>query len=468
MRSTFFGLETMRTSLQAQRLGLEVTAHNISNANTPGYSRQVMNLRASTPFPYPSANSFGTGQLGTGVEVIEVKRLRNQFVESQIRKESQTLGYWQNKARNVWQIEMIINEPTETGLSASFQRYWEAWQRLAGEAEDQGHRAPVAQRAAELASTFRQTRNQLLSLRNDIDETIAVQAQQINGLANELAAVNKQIARVDLLGQSPNDLLDRRDQILREMSEIANINVLEGRQQTVTVQINGTSLVDFDTVNEIEIIKPKAEGEMTKLIWSKGKGPITFNNGSMKALYEMRDVVIVDSIDSLDSMAKALIDETNALHEIGYGLNNTTGRKFFDGTDAGTIKVMDYILQDPSNIAASTKLDAPGNGENALAVADILNKPILSGNSATLNSYFDGLVAKLGVIGQESERTIANQEALVHHLNIEQTQHAAVSMDEEMANMIKYQHAYSAAARMISTIDEALETIITRMGIVGR
>ncbi len=468
MRSTFFGLEIMRSSLQAQRLGLEVTAHNISNANTPGYSRQVINLKAASPYPFPGANPGAFGQLGTGVEVTEVKRLRNQFVESQIRKETQSLGYWDNKARNVKQIEMIINEPTEIGLSASFERYWQAWQNLAGEAEDMGHRAPVAQRAAELSTTFRDTKNQLQSLQNDADHTIAVNAKQINGLAYELALINKQIAKVSLLEQAPNDLLDKQDKLLKELSELTNITVLEGRQQTVTVQIHGTSLVDYDNVNEIVIIPPKEQSEMTQLIWSKGQSPVSFTNGKIKALFDVRDSILPDVIASLDEMAHALITETNRLHQNGYGLNLSTGRSFFSGSNASDIKVIDSILEDPENIAASVRFDAPGNGDNALAIADIFKKPILKNNTANMESFFDSLVAKLGVMGQESDRTVLNQEALVQHLNSEQNQYAAVSIDEEMANMIKYQHAYAAAARMISTLDEALETIITRMGVVGR
>ena len=167
-------------------------------------------------------------------------------------------------------------------------------------------------------------------------------------------------------------------------------------------------------------------------------------------------------------MAHALITETNRLHQNGYGLNLSTGRSFFSGSNASDIKVIDSILEDPENIAASVRFDAPGNGDNALAIADIFKKPILKNNTANMESFFDSLVAKLGVMGQESDRTVLNQEALVQHLNSEQNQYAAVSIDEEMANMIKYQHAYTAAARMISTLDEALETIITRMGVVGR
>ena len=470
MRSSFFGMEIMRRSLQAQRVGLEVTSHNIANANTPGYSRQVVNLRASSPFPYPTANYNGTGQLGTGVDVSEVKRMRNDFVEAQIRKETQSLGYWNTVGRNIWQVEMIINEPSENGLSASLQRYWESWQMLAGEAEDGGHRAPVAQRANELAATFRHTRDQLVSLKKDTDDSIGVKAEQINGLARELAAVNKQISRVDLMGQEPNDLLDRRDQILRDLSNITNISVIDGRQQTVTVQINGTSLVDFDTVNEIEIIKPKSNDEVTRLVWSKGKAPVTFNGGEIKGLIETRDGLLTQNIKNLDTMAKALIDATNAIHRVGFGLDNSTGLSFFDAdsTDASNIKVAEAILQNPSKIAASTKANAPGNGDNALAIAEILNKPILNGNTTTINAYLDGMVAKLGVQGQEASRTIDNQETLVHYLNIEQNQYTSVSLDEEMANMMKYQHAYNAAARMVSTLDDALDTIISRMGIVGR
>lgn len=468
MGSSFFGLEIMRSSLQAQRIGLDITAHNIANANTPGYSRQVVNFRASTPYPAPGLNTGSLGQLGSGVEVNEVQRMRSKFVEAQIQKETQTLGYWENKSRNIWQIELLFNEPSDTGLSNSFNRYWESWQRLAGEAEDLGHRAPVAQSAAELASSFNQTRKQLTDLKSDIDQMIAVEAQEINRLAEELARVNKQIARVNSTGQTPNDLLDRQDQVVQELAKLTNVTVLEGRQKTVTVQISGNTLVDFDLVNNIEIIEPKSNAEMTQLIWSKGKAPVNITNGSISALFETRDCVLTSVIHDLDALAQAIITETNELHRKGYGLNSSTGLSFFEGNDASNIKVLDTILADPSNIAAAKLPNSPGNGDNALDIANVFTLPVLNGNTTTLNGFFDGLISRIGVMGQEALRNVDNQSALVQHLNIEQNQYSAVSIDEEMANMIRYQHAYSAAARMISTLDEALDTIISRMGVVGR
>ncbi|HPQ09935.1 MAG TPA: flagellar hook-associated protein FlgK [Bacillota bacterium] len=468
MGSSFFGLEILRSSLQAQRLGLDVTAHNIANANTPGYSRQVVQMRAATPFPAPGMSAGRVGQLGSGVEVAEVQRMRNKFIETQIQKETQTLGYWETKQRNVWQIELIFNEPSDTGLSNSISRYWEAWQRLAGEAEDMGHRAPVAQSAAELSFAFQQTRNQLTALQKDIDQSVAIEAQKLNRLAEELARINRQIARVDTTGQAPNDLLDRQDQILREMAQIANITVLEGRQKTVTVQISGSTLVEHDLVNKIDIIEPTSPGDLTKLVWSKGQAPVRITNGSIAALLETRDEILVSVIGDLDKLARTIIDETNKLHRSGYGLNSSTGLNFFEGTDAMTIKVMDNIMADPSNIAASVDPASPGNGDNALAIANVFTSPILEGNTVTLNGFYDGMISRLGVMGLEATRNVENQSSLVQHLYGEQDQYSAVSLDEEMANMIKYQHAYSAAARMISTIDEALEIIISRMGVVGR
>ncbi|HOP54776.1 MAG TPA: flagellar basal body rod C-terminal domain-containing protein, partial [Bacillota bacterium] len=243
---------------------------------------------------------------------------------------------------------------------------------------------------------------------------------------------------------------------------------LEGRQKTVTVQISGSTLVEHDLVNKIDIIEPTSPGDLTKLVWSKGQAPVRITNGSIAALLETRDEILVSVIGDLDKLARTIIDETNKLHRSGYGLNSSTGLNFFEGTDAMTIKVMDNIMADPSNIAASVDPASPGNGDNALAIANVFTSPILEGNTVTLNGFYDGMISRLGVMGLEATRNVENQSSLVQHLYGEQDQYSAVSLDEEMANMIKYQHAYSAAARMISTIDEALEIIISRMGVVGR
>lgn len=472
MRTTFFGLETARRALMAQQLGLETTAHNIANANTPGYSRQVVQLQSTTPFSPPSLlRPQIPGQIGTGVGVGAIQRMRNAFVDTQVRQETSSLGRWETQRDLLMQVELIYNEPSESGIRNSLDAFWQSLQDLSLNPESGSARTVVLQRGQALADLLNHTYTQLKDLQSSVNDTIEVQVGEVNTYAKKIASLNRQIVEASSMGDNPNDLMDQRDLLITELSKIVDVNVHTDKYNAATVTIGGIPLVEWDQVRELKA-EPDADGKY-QLKWAKTGNPVEFHNGSLKGLLVMRDEQIDGHIGMITNFSNTLVTEFNGVHSAGYGLDESQG-DFFEKIDTldpnnPLFRVRTGLTE--NGIAAST-IDGvpPGNGENASALAEVLNTTIytIDSTSTTLRDYLSSNIAKLGVETQHALRMTDNQKALVGHLENRQEMVAGVSLDEEMVNMIKFQHAYNAAARILTGFDEMYDTIINRMGLVGR
>ncbi len=490
MRSTFAGLQMGLRALQAHQMGLNVTGHNIANANTDGYSRQRVNLVPSNPYTVPAFNKpLSPGQMGTGVQVAEIVRMRDDFIEMQLRLESQTTGYWQVLMDGYEQIEMIFNEPSDTGISTMLTDFWKAWQQLSLTPSDLAARAVVRQTGALLADAIRHTYTQLHRYREEVDYAIGVKVNRINYLAQQIADLNKQIVAVSVSGDRPNDLLDARDKLVRELAQITNIQVATDSKLQMHISISGSSLVQGSHASKLAL---KEEPNGYKVVWEATGVAATFNGGELRGLFELRDNILLNGyIAELNRFAKALIEEVNALHKEGYGYNPTAdndGDTFPEGVDffgfaENTLQTGKYaqditlakeiLAEDGLKYIAAGYLEGagdkiPGNGDNALRIAKLLQEGRVDLLKSSIPDFFSSLIASLGVDSQESQRMVANQTVLLEHLQNRQESVSGVSLDEEMGNLIRFQHAYNAAARLITALDEDLVTVIERMGLVGR
>ena len=254
MRSTFAGLQMGLRALQAHQMGLNVTGHNIANANTEGYSRQRVNLVPSNPYTVPAFNKpLSPGQIGTGVQVAEIVRMRDDFIEMQLRLESQTTGHWQVLMDGYEQIEMIFNEPSDTGISTMLTDFWKAWQQLSLTPSDLAARAVVRQTGALLADAIRHTYTQLRRYREEVNYAIGVKVNRINYLAQQIADLNKQIVAVSVSGDRPNDLLDARDLLVKELAQITNIQAVTDHKLQMHISISGSSLVQGSHASKLAL-----------------------------------------------------------------------------------------------------------------------------------------------------------------------------------------------------------------------
>lgn len=472
--STFLGIEIGRRALAAQQRGLETTGHNIANANTRGYSRQEAVLATTSPFAYPG---MGAGQLGTGVVVQSLRRVREEFLDAQFRSEAKALGRWEVRRDTLEKLEAMINEPTDEGLSKLLDRFFAAWEELANNnPAGEAARATVRQEGIALAEAFNHLAAQLNDLAADLSASIEIRVGEVNSLARQIRDLNAQIVKAEAGNMAANDLRDRRDLLLDELARVVPLQVEEDRFGAVSLVVGDHTLLSGFQVNELTY--NKGSGEVT---WPDGaayqSGPQPY--GSLQGLLEARDVLVPKYRARLDALAAGLAQAVNDQHKLGYDLDGNTGQPFFEevsgGINAGNIRVSTAILEDTRRIAAALSGGASGStpppsgdGANALKIGQIKNTLQPGLGNVTLGDYYNALVAELGVEGQEAARMVDNQELLTGQLDNRRQSVSGVSLDEEMTNMIRFQQAYTAAARVITAVDEMLETLINRTGLVGR
>lgn len=512
--STFHGLEVARKALFAQQRGLYTTGHNIANVNTVGYSRQRANFVASTP--YPPQTFFKPkipGQMGTGVEIGTVQRVRDQFLDFQYRIENSRASYWAKRSEALSRMEELLNEPTENGLSKTLDRFWQSLQDLVDNVDNSGARSVVAQRGLALAETFNHLSRSLQSIQIDLKDQIDVSVKDINSLVRQIHGINEQIVKIEPHGLLPNDLYDERDRLIDELSKhvnikvhyssssdgsphiadgLASIELLDSRGHSFN---NGVYLIDVrgvgslkDAINEL-VVEPVNDYEpITKIGIAGYDGIDNFalldSIGSLGALIEAYGYKTADGevhgeyphmLRELDRMAREFAKVFNEQHADGIDANgNQQGLDFFvalDGSStitAENITVNKAILDDPDLIAAGLPGEGSQNAKNALELARLFDKNIDDLEHTSVRNFFMLLIGELGVKGQEAGRMTENTVILREQVNDQRMSVTAVSLDEEMSNLIKFQHAYNAAARNITALDEMLDRIINNMGLVGR
>jgi flagellar hook-associated protein 1 len=518
MRSTFHGLETAKRGMYTQQGALYTTGHNISNANTPGYSRQRVNFEQTTPYPAPSMNRPDIpGQMGTGVEAGSIQRVRDSFLDVQYRGENNKLGYWESKMEAMKKMEEVMNEPSESGLSKTMDMFWQSLQDLAVNPTNAGARSVVRERGIAVANTFNYLSTSLTGVRGDLKNELSVTEKQINSLTSQIDKINKQIADVEPHGYLPNDLYDERDRLIDELSSHVSIQtsyqssggaaspIAEGQVTVNLVGKDGNFAVNLvgksganelklsmegpqDTVDSVTIgsqtldvndFLSQGEGKLRALIDTYGYSD---KSGEAQGSY-------ITMLNELDNMAYEFAKAFNEQHQEGVSpaeMEDPTVEtpKFFqDAADASAdLENIDkagfaqrmQIADELSNLdmIATASADNPtlGDSANVSALADIITSVELSYGEkpATFRAHFESVIGAMAVESQESLRLTQNSGVLRSAVEERRMSVSGVSLDEEMTNMIKFQHAYNASARMITLQDEMLDKIINGMGTVGR
>lgn len=456
MPSTFMSIETARRAMAASRTGIDVTGHNIANANTPGYTRQRAIQTASDAYTVPSLGKPTTaGQLGTGVTVEQIQRVRDNFLDGQIRTETYKLGYWQSQNDALSEIETIFMEPSDNGLNTLLATFWSSWQELSKNAESSPVRTTLVENAVSLANGFNHLYSQLETVKGNLNDLMQIDINDINSKARQIADLNKQIINIKAAGDQPNDLMDRRDLLLDELAKLTNYEVEDLGNGSIRIKVGSLTLVEGDSTPDTMPAAPDSPD------WNEVTGGALA--GINKALERLQSYE-----NDLDILAAGLKNAVNAQHRAGFDLNGDAGGDFFTGSGAKDIAVNTAISADESLVAASSigKTDpdwGKGDGANALKIAQLQNQDIVSGT--TSDGFYKNLVARLGVESQESSRMVENQQALVDQLSNRKESISGVSIDEEMTNLLQYQYAYEAAARVVTTLDSMLDTLINRMAV---
>ncbi|HHV63599.1 MAG TPA: flagellar hook-associated protein FlgK [Peptococcaceae bacterium] len=504
MYSSFFGLNVALRALSAYQGALNVTGHNIANANTTGYTRQLANIQATTPL-----SVFTLGKeisLGTGSTLDNIVRARDYYIDRQFRWETSKYEYWAGKENSLKLIEGLMNEPSEYSLHNDLVLFWNAWSELAKNPQNMGARSVLLERAMTLVDTFHHIDQQITDLQNDLDASVAVTVKQINTIAAQIKELNTQIKRAEVAMDNPNDLKDRRDALVDELAKLVPVRVEETMDETFTDRIVGkykviignendpaNVLVDDQTVNFLEDPPQQNTDGFYQVVWQNTGKAVDLGKdmGKLKADLEIRDEYLPDFRKYFDNIAKGLAKAVNAFHRTGQGLvPMDTGIDFFtedSGTGqitAASITVNSDILKNVDKIATGKIVkDADGKptlevGDSsvALAIAALAQgweslKELQEGAfdappvpAASFGDYYGALIAQMGVDVQQCERMAEGQSVLVIHMQNQRESAFGVSLDEEMANMVKYQKSYGAAARVVTMIDSMLERILN-MGI---
>jgi flagellar hook-associated protein 1 FlgK len=466
----FRALETAFRGLMAQQRAVDTANHNIANANTPGFARQRVSLVPSMPYTVPAFNRSGlAGQVGTGVLVASITRVRESVFDLQYRVQSQALGEASTLVDTYAQIEAVFNEPTEAGLGTLLDRFWRAWQAVGNQPEDLAARAALVQDATTLATNLNRMRRQLTELQADTVTKLTLQVSEVNSIAERLASLNQQIVAALATGQTPNDLMDQRDLLLDKLARFTGATIRPLPNGAVNIYLGGYPLVDQDQWFPLSV---QVSGGTASVLWQGTTSPVALERGSLQALLHLHNAVLPGLVQKLADIRDALANEVNALHMTGYGLSDLPGpppgRSFFQVTAGGELEVELSLVADPQLIAAADAPGEPGNNAIARQIAELRSQLVLNSGTATINDFYNTLVAEVGGASQTAQVTRDNQRALVEAIDRQRQEIMAVSLDEEMANLIKYQQAYGAAARAITAVDEMLDRIINGMGLVGR
>ncbi|MNZ71734.1 Flagellar hook-associated protein 1 [compost metagenome] len=523
MTSTFHGIETSKRALFVNTTSMQTLGHNISNASTEGYSRQRVNQTEARPiWAMGMTKSQQPGMLGTGVEYGSITRVRDSFLDIQYRRENQYLGSWEVLNATMVSIQGILNEPSGSGLSTVMDDFWNSWETLNRDPSLLSARVAVAGAASNMTDTLKHVSESLNNLTNDINSNIDKKVLEANNLLDNIARLNVLIRDNESFGDHANDYRDQRDLLIDKLSTIVDVQFTEDEVGMVNITAAGANVLTGDAVTyltaanaatatagqlngytksltETQTIRDQLNAMVNTLV--NGDIKVTLSNGYVTPaqMTALNQVTLEDGTtipagqvipagsriaSSMDIMVKGF----NGLHQLGYTLTEptTSGIPFFVSTSGAftidDIRVNPEILADTNKIAASSKYENTGgvdkvirgNSDIANALASLRDAlftfpaDLTSLSKGTTDDYFRALAGDLGIRAANTERNFNNQQSMVDNLQIQRQSISGVSIDEELADMIRFQQAYNAAARNMTTVDEMLDRVINSMGIVGR
>jgi flagellar hook-associated protein 1 FlgK len=456
MPSPFQGIETASRALRAFQRGLDVVGHNIANVNTRGFTRQAVGYAPTAPDTFMGARFL---TLGSGVTIATVNRIQDLFLQGQMVDAQGSLGRFDAARTHLARVESLMGESGDLGIGAALTRFFGAWSGLAANPGESAARFEVQQSGAALAQRIRGLYARQSELVANLDREITGTIGQVDALTAQIAALNEQIRARTALGEQPNDLLDQRDLAVEDLGKL--IDVQTHPQPDGTVSVHMGSLLLVDSAGSLPM--PATFDAST---FSVGGGGLTHlvRSGRLHGLFEA-----VNQIRGyqarLDALANALRTEVNALHRTGVAPSGTTNLEFFAETavppDTGAIDfaLAPAILADSANIAAGTS-GRLGDGGLALALSQMRDAAIGALGGRSFAEFHSLIVQTVGTDLSLAEQSFATQEAAVLQIEAQRQSVSGVSLDDEMAQMLRLQRSYQAAAKALSLFDQVTEDLV--------
>jgi flagellar hook-associated protein 1 len=540
MSGLFGTFNVAKRGMFVHQKAIDVTSHNIANANTEGFSRQRAIIETTRP-AYMQGNSSKSIESGTGSQIQAIERVRDSFMDYQVRNETSTYGEFEARQTFLTEVESIFNEPSETGLSTLMGKFFDSWQQLSKQAQSSNARTVVVQQSAALADELNHTYKQLEKLKEHITDVTRTAVFEVTNIVKQLDQINKQIIGVKVAGNTPNDLMDKRDLLLDKLSTKFNLTVDKRPNEGIYVSVkrgDGTEIKGI--IEAMEGDNPQMLAFLDELTLAPGETAADLK--FQPAAGELKGYVTVlkdidDYMGQLNKLAKSLAFSVNAVHsgmaetsrvvppppapqvpdkdympffvnsdKAKYKTDNTMAN--LDGVDgilagensitAGNISVNKELIygvmklktrtkDDEFKLAGQNDIDGETDGARALAIAGLRNALMtIDGitNTTTrasfingklkenglgidsnvsgmkIDNYFRDTVDRLGIQTQQAKRMVRNQETLLNSFEETRQSISGVSIDEEMANLVAFQHAYQANAKIIATVDELLEVVV--------
>lgn len=330
MANSFAGIEIGKRSLMAHSTQVQTAGHNISNADTEGYSRQRVIVKSFEPIYRPDLErAMVPGQIGQGCDVESINRIKDELLESRIVEQKNVESYWETRDKYYSMIESVYNEPNDVSVRTNMDKFWQGWQELSTYPESDAARLAVVVRGQTLTNSIQQQYKSLRGIGDQINGDIEAVVKQVNDLSRQIASVNGEIVRSKGLGDNPNDLMDRRDLLVEKLSSLINVTVTQKDPDEFMVHTDGQIIVQGSLARQIETVGQLDNNGYGKLMWSDTKLDAEFHGGTLGALVELRDKDIRTEIQSLNTMALNFADLVNDVHRNAIGKNNTTGLDFF-------------------------------------------------------------------------------------------------------------------------------------------
>ena len=465
--TAFSALNTAAQGLAAAQRAMDVISQNVANASTPGYSRQRVKLAAAGETVGASLHT-GAGAPLYGVRVEAITRTRDAFLEAARTAAGNRLAALQSRASALHAAEQLVSEPGENGIQAVIDDFFASWHDLATRPGDTSAGAVVIQRGVAVGDQLRFVAEGLGARFSTMRDTLSSVVTDGNEVAKALADLNGQIRQSTVTGQPANELQDTRDQLVRRLGELVGGEAQAGDDGMVSVSVGGLVLVAGTNAQQFAVTGSQELGAATTdpptISWNGTAVPV--DSGQAAGLLAALRTDLPDMNAQLNGVATALRDVVNGIHTAGFTLAGSPGGDFFSGADADSLTV---AVTSPDQLAVASSTGVV-DGSNAMQIGDLSDerKATAALGGPGPSERWRDLSTGLGVTVQSLERAINVQDGVVATADSAVQSDAGVNLDEEMTGMLLYQRAYQASARVITTMDEILDTLVNRTGLIGR
>ena len=464
--------EISRRSFRALNSAMNTVGQNVANANTEGYTRRRISLQPDTLLNVGIHSSPAVGSaLGTGVSIGAFERLRDNMLLQQSWNAYTSMGSSEEKHRVLSTLQSLFPTQSGSSLDSKLSQFWNAWGDLANDPTDNGVRLALRGTAISLASTLNHLDTEIRGLQTETEAALSSGVDDVNDLLDQIAELNNIISTGRGVGSPNLDAEDRRDILIGQLAEFVPVNVQQGSNNSVRITIDGMTVFDGVTANNLQL---DTSGSTPQVLFGDTGvelRSLSEGGGRLSGWLRLLEEHLPDTLTSLDALAESIVKEVNAIHTTGYGPDGSTNINFFfynngaggeEGISAASIRISDEIENAITNIASSS--GDPTNGYNdssiALAIADLRDDLLLNGGTESLETYAINLVTGIGINVDQASSNYESSAILATHLEGMEKGISGVSIEEEMTNLIQFQQAFAATARVLNTAQEMLDTIL--------